>query len=254
MPTATLGSSRAAHRVPTAAAATLVAAGIVLQVAYPLVHGPVRNRLTLLTVLVLFLAVPAHALSTRGPAWTARLLLVSIGVPAVAEAVGVATGIPFGSYRYADSLGPQLLGVPFLVPLAWAMLSYPCLLAGQRLAAGWRAAALGAVALTGWDLFLDPQLVADRHWRWLHPSPGLNGIPLTNLLGWLLVSAALVALLNRLPRVPSDDRVPAALLLWTYGSCVLANAAFFGRPGVALAGGLGMGLVVLPYARTGPLR
>ena len=58
------------------------------------------------------------------------------------------------------------------------------------------------------------------------------------------------AVLDRLPHQDADDRVPTALFLWTYGSSVLANAAFFGRPAVALVGGIGMGLVSLPFARS----
>ena len=43
--------------------------------------------------------------------------------------------------------------------------------------------------------------------------------------------------------------MPTALLLWTYYGSVLANAVFFGRPGVALVGGIGMGLLVVPWTR-----
>jgi putative membrane protein len=41
-----------------------------------------------------------------------------------------------------------------------------------------------------------------------------------------------------------DVRLPFVLLGWTYFSSVLANLVFFGRPAVALAGGLGMGSVL----------
>jgi putative membrane protein len=242
MPTATLRASR----VPVALAALTVA----LEIAYPLVHGQLRDLLTVATVLAFFAASASHALATRGLAWAARLIVTSVGVGLLAEAVGVATGLPFGDYSYAGSLGPALLGVPVLVPLAWAMFAYPCLLVGRQLRRGWQAVAVGGVALASWDLFLDPQMVAAGHWRWLHPFPGVNGIPLTNTLGWLVVGTAMMALLARLPRTPADDRVPAVLFLWTYASSVLANAVFFNRPGVALVGGVGMGLVAVPYART----
>jgi uncharacterized membrane protein len=238
MPRATVRASR----VPVA----LAVAVVLLQIAYPLVHGTDRDHLTVLTVVVLFAASAGHAVTSRGPAWAARAMTVLLGVGLLAEAVGVATGYPFGSYAYADSLGPQLLGVPLVVPLAWAMLGYPCLVVGQHLAPGLRGAAISAVALAGWDLFLDPQLVAAGHWRWDHPHPGLNGIPLTNSLGWLVVALLMMSVLTRVPA--ADDRVPGALFLWTYGSSVIANLAFFGRPGVALAGGIGMGLVAVPYA------
>jgi putative membrane protein len=78
--------------------------------------------------------------------------------------------------------------------------------------------------------------------------PGAPGIPISNYLGWLLVAVLMVGVLQLLPRREADDRVPAALFLWTYFSSVLANAVFFGRPAVALLGGIGMGLVALPYA------
>jgi putative membrane protein len=241
MPTATLRASR----VPVALAALVV----LLQIAYPLVNGKARDGLTVLTVVVFFAASASHAVRTRGLPWASALMATAVGLGLLAEAIGVATGVPFGDYAYADSLGPQVGGVPVVVPLAWAMLGYPCLLVGRRLAHGWRATVVAAFALASWDLFLDPQMVAAGHWHWLHPHPGLNGIPLTNTVGWLVVAVAMMAVLNRLPRQDADDRVPAALFLWTYASSVLANAAFFGRPGVALAGGVGMGLVAVPYAR-----
>lgn len=231
-----------ASRVP----AVLAALTVLLQVVYPLVHGPVRDRLTIVTVLVFFLTTATHAATTRGPGWALRLVALSAGLGLLAEAVGVRTGIPFGHYSYASSLGPRVLGVPLVIPLAWAMFSYLALLVGQRLAIGWRSVVVGAVALASWDLFLDPQMVAAHHWTWHQAGPSLNGIPLTNSAGWLAVGLVLMALLSRLPQREADDRVPQGLFLWTYGSSVLANAAFFGRPGVALVGGLAMGLVALP--------
>ena len=37
---------------------------------------------------------------------------------------------------------------------------------GRRSTPGLRAVALGAAALTAWDLFLDPQMTAEGYWRW----------------------------------------------------------------------------------------
>ncbi len=48
--------------------------------------------------------------------------------------------------------------------------------------------------------------------------------------------------------------MPALLYLWTYVSSVLLNAFFVDRPGVAIWGGIVMGLVAIPYAyRCGPV-
>ena len=230
----------------------LAAATVLLQIGYPLVRGGARDTLTVVTVVVFFLASTSHALVHRGPRWTALYVLVTAGTGLVAEAVGTATGVPFGQYDYADSLGARVLGVPVVIPLAWAMFAYPCLVVAQRLArtaAG--AAAVGGLALASWDLFLDPQMVEAGHWRFRDVTaslPGAPGIPVSNYLGWLLVAVLMLALLQRLGRRSADDRVPGALFLWTWASSVLANAAFFGRPLVALTGGVVMGLVAVPYA------
>ena len=216
---------------------------VLLQVAYPLVHGTARDRLTVATVLCFFAASTAHALQQRGPRWTGRFLLVTVGGGLAVEALGVATGFPFGSYEYGGQLGPTALGVPAVIPLAWAMFAYPAHVAGLRL--GHRVVAT-AWALASWDLFLDPQMVHEGYWLWDDPSPGLNGIPWTNHVAWLVVALLMAALL---PGRAADDRVPLALLLWTWGSSVLANLAFFGRPAVALAGGLAMAVVAVPVLR-----
>ena len=209
--------------------------------------------LTVVTVVVFFLASTTHALVHRGVRWTVVFVLVTTGTGLLAESLGTSTGFPFGQYDYAGSLGWKLLSVPVVIPLAWAMMAYPCLLVGQRLASSaLGAAAVGGVALASWDLFLDPQMVEAGHWTWSDVQlalPGAPGIPVSNYLGWLLVAVLMVGVLQRLPRREADDRLPAALFLWTYASSVLANAAFFGRPAVALIGGVGMGLVAVPYAR-----
>ena len=238
-----------ARRLPEALAALTV----LLQVAYPLVRGDARDGLTVATVVVFFLATASHALVHRGAGWAAAYVLVSAGTGLLAEAVGTRTGVPFGDYAYAGSLGAQVLGVPVVVPLAWAMMAYPCLLAGQRLSRSpVGAALLGGGALAAWDLFLDPQMVEAGHWAWSGVRvalPGSPDVPVSNHLGWLLVAVLMVGVLQLLPRRTADDRQPAALLLWTYASSVLGALVFFGRPVTALVGGVGMGLFVLPFAR-----
>lgn len=235
------------------AAVVLAAATVLAQIAYPLVGGDARDLLTIVTVVLFAVTSLTHAWVSRGPRAAAVLLLVVGAGGLIAEAVGVATGVPFGRYAYADTLGPAVLGVPVVIPLAWIMMAWPAYVVAARLARS-RAGrvAVGAVALASWDLFLDPQMVDAGHWRWADPQPGLPGVPtvpLTNYAGWLLVAVVLMALLDRaVPARPADDSVPYALYLWTYASSVLAHAAFFGLPASALWGGLGMGLVAVPLA------
>jgi uncharacterized membrane protein len=238
-------------------AVALAAATVLAQIAYPLVGGGARDALTVATVVLFALASLAHALGSRGPRTAAALLAASGGGGLVAEAVGVATGVPFGRYDYTGTLGPAVLGVPLVIPLAWVMMAWPARVVALRLTRGRGRAArvgVGAVALASWDLFLDPQMVDAGHWRWADPAPSLPGVPtvpLTNYAGWLLVAAVLMLLLDALLPAPgsADDTVPYALYLWTYASSVLAHAAFLGLPASALWGGLGMGVVAVPLVR-----
>jgi uncharacterized membrane protein len=246
----------AARSAGTAVPVVLAGAVVVLQIGYPLTPaGTARDGLTVATVLVFAAASLLHAGLTRGPRAAAGLLAVAGGGGLLAEAVGVATGVPFGSYDYTGTLGPRLLGVPVVIPLAWVMMAWPAYLVGARLARS-RAARVGvaAAALASWDLFLDPQMVDAGHWRWADPSPALPGVPavpLTNYAGWALVALLLMLVLDRaVPVEPSTvDAVPYALYLWTYFSSVLALAAFFGLPAAALWGALGMGTVAVPLLR-----
>jgi uncharacterized membrane protein len=251
-------------------AAALGALTVLAQIAYPLTGGETLRLLTIGTVLLFAAASLVHATATRGPVAGLVLLVVAGGIGLTAEATGVRTGVPFGEYSYTRSLGPRVLDVPLIVPLAWVMMAYPCLLLGRRLArwyaggpgpprarrGGRRSAAVvvltGGLTLAAWDLFLDPQMVAAGHWTWAHPSPGLPGlpgIPLTNYAGWVVVALLLMAVLHltfpEARRAP--EGVPGALLAWTWAGSTVGNAVFFGRPSVAVWGGTVMGALVVPY-------
>lgn len=272
----TVGQTRQA--VALRLSLSLIVAGILTQITYPLLSGELLRLATVVSVLLLAGGAVLHAGAVRGLRGLLAVPTVAGGLGLAFEALGVHTGFPFGSYAYADTLGAQVVGVPLIVPLAWTMLAYPCLLLGRRLARSLVAgefvrggervltAVLGGVALAGWDLYLDPQMVAQGHWSWTNPEPalpGVPGVPLTNYAGWLLVAVVMIAALDlALPRSQDQDRVrtgssertpianeliPAAVLAWTWVGSAVGNLVFFDRPWVALYGGLVMGTVVLPY-------
>ena len=221
------------------------------QIVWVLVDGQARVALTIGTVVTFFLTTATHAWLRRGATWTAGYLAISLAFGWGIEELGLATSFPFGTYEYSELLGPTIGGVPVVIPLAWSMMAYPCLLAAQRLSTtGVGTALVGGWVLASWDLFLDPQMVSQGYWTWADVGwtlPGIDDIPLQNFLGWLLGSIVLMALLNLLPRKAAADGVPILMLSWVYFSSVLANLAFFGRPGVALWGAVCMGAVVIPY-------
>jgi uncharacterized membrane protein len=230
----------------------LGAAGVLSQIVWVLIPEDLRDTATITSVLLMTAAGAAHATIHRGARWALGLYGATAGIGLAVEALGTATGFPFGAYSYGDRLGLMVLDVPLLIPLAWCMAAYPMLLMARRLAARrWAVVTIGAWTLTAWDLFLDPQMVAEGHWAFVDPTPALPGspgIPLTNYAGWLATGLVIFWVIDHLPRTPADDRMPAVLLLWMYTSNVMAAAVFFGRPAVAAWGALAMGLTVLPYA------
>jgi putative membrane protein len=233
----------------------LFALAALAEVAYPLVHGTARDALTAFIVVVVAAASLTHAGLTRGPRAVIVLAAVTIVGGFAVEVLGVHTGVPFGRYEYGDSLGPSVAGVPLLIACAWTMLAWPAALAARRLARTFPGrVALGAWALAAWDLFLDPQMVADGHWHWLDPAPHLPGVPtvpLSDYLGWLIVSVVVsLALQFVLVDSDGDDRWPLAFYLWTWVSSALALAAFLDLAAAAGWGLLAMGTVGVPLARS----
>lgn len=228
----------AGRRAPLAAAAAgCLAVMWLTQVVTPLFERGERELPT--TVVVVFLTAAA-ALATAASVGASRAALAVAGATAIGfgvEALGTRTGLPFGEYRYSDALQPQLLGVPVVVALAWAGMGLPAWAVAGRLVGSVPARiAVGAVALTGWDLFLDPQMVAEGFWTW--PGGGAyRGIPLSNFLGWLLASAVLMALFAAVAAGATSTIAVVAYLLMAVME-VLGFLLFFGDAVVALAGGL----------------
>jgi uncharacterized membrane protein len=236
---------RAVARLPLALAVLLVLTAI----AYPLTSGAGRDAVTWMIVLLGAAVSVSHAAVAHGARTGVGVLAVVVLTAVTFEAVGLATGIPYGDYRYSAALGPTVLGVPFLVPLAWLMMAWPSRLLAARLATGRVARVLvGAAVFAAWDVVLDPQMVQAGYWTWAHPRPGLPGIytvPLTNLGGWLLAGAVVMALLELVvsrTALPGRPRVgataPLLVLAWMTLGGALAHAGWLDLPGSALWGAL----------------
>ena len=228
---------------------------VLTAIAYPLTEGgAVRDAVSWTIVLLGSTVSVVHAAVSRGARTGAGVLLVTAATAVVFEAAGLATGFPYGEYTYSDDLGPTLLGVPFLVPLAWLMMAWPSWLLARRLTRDARPGrqrparvAVAAAVFAGWDVVLDPQMVQAGYWTWAHPRPSLPGIdtvPLTNLAGWLLAGVVLMTLLDLLvartaqepPR--TGDGAPLLVLAWMTLGGALAHAGWLGLPGSAVWGAL----------------
>ena len=151
----------------------------------------------------------------------AGLALLALSVFGYAiEGVGVATGLPYGTFYYGDSLGPKLLGLaPYILPV-----SYVPLVIGAVAATGSRSVALwilkSALLLTLMDGVLDPGAVSLGFWVWPEGGP-YYGVPVSNYLGWILSGALASALLLSVGRWDSQplpgllDSAIVAVAFWT---------------------------------------
>jgi len=166
-----------------------------------------------------------HAARREGWTRALRLLALVFAVSLLFESVGVATGLVYGPYHYTDKLGPLFLGlVPYLIPVAWFMMSYPSFVIADRLVpSGWKhwlrllaVAAVGGLAMTAWDLVMDPVMVYNGHWVW-DVDGAYHGIPLQNFWGWWLTVFTTYALYLL---VAGKSRQPAAMELdgWAVAS------------------------------------
>jgi putative membrane protein len=195
-----------------------------------------------------------HGHLSYGFKYSSRYLPITYAFGLGIEVLGVHTGWPFGQYEYDVSLGPQLFGVPLLVPCAWVMMVHPSLCAARRIAGNW-VFLYGGALLAAWDLFLDALMVGAGRWTWevtgAH-APFTPDIPLSNPFGWLLAGMIITGLLNRaLPRERRKEgaslRAVDAYLLWTLFGGFVGNLFFFDRPGLALFATAVMGTLLAPY-------
>jgi putative membrane protein len=229
------------------------------------------------TLIVAALAVASVSFTAIGSGWPRAVIAAAaaFALGLAAEWAGTRTGFPFGAYRYTGLLRPAAGTVPLVVPLAWAAMGLPGYAVGAAIARS-RAGRIvaGAVALTAWDLFLDPQMIRNGFWRWAHTGP-YQDVPLSNFAGWLLVSAVLMAVFDVIlgaaprrtaPRAAGPDQrdrhpQPGQItenhpgLVATYTVMAVMEAVGFavifphGRA-VAVAGALGMGIpAALAWAR-----
>lgn len=205
-----------------------------------------------------------HAVWTLGGRQALLFLAITFIVSLAFESVGVLTGWVYGPYHYTDRLGYKLFGlVPLLIPIAWFMMIYPARVLAGRVAGGdhhrpgWRwlvwLAAVSALAMTAWDLVMDPIMVAGGHWLW-DVEGAYFGIPLHNYVGWLVTTLTVFLCYNlwaaRRPAQPwgNSGRFFQALPILAYAVTWLGQVSIalsLGLAGPALAGFFGMGSFAL---------
>ena len=147
-----------------------------------------RGRRWISNVVVVGLSVTTTMLAGRRWGWPRSVAAAGVVAAGTLAVERIGTGVPFGRYEYTGRLQPAVAGVPVAVPLAWWGMAVPAREVAHAAlvhqSTPGRRIVLGAVALTAWDLFLDPQMTGEGYWRW--PGGGrYRGIPLTTTpAGW----------------------------------------------------------------------
>ena len=228
------------------------------------------SHVTQVSTLAGFAFAVLHSGQREGWGRGLRLLALVFGVSLLFESIGVATGLVYGPYHYTNKLGPLFLGlVPYLIPVAWFMMSYPSFVIADRLIPhAWKrwkrilsVAAVGGLVMTAWDLVMDPIMVASGHWVWddlLSKSNGAYlGIPLQNFWGWWLTvftTFVLYLLISGKATRPADNKFDhlavLSYLVTAMGIVIislvsksgeLALIGFFAMMPWIIAGWLGLG-------------
>jgi putative membrane protein len=240
---------------PVRAYHLFIAAWVLAMIAQPVLRWLYGERFLSAGVVVAVVLQAGAVLAVLVPAWGVRrtaVLALGVGVMTWGiEYLGSTTGVPFGQYHYTDRLQPQVGGVPLIIPLAWLMMLPSAWAVAhvitRRFGLAVRGGAfvvLSALAFTAWDLFLDPQMVKWGFWVWDQPGEYF-GIPLVNYGGWLLSSATITVVIFAVLRPPA---LPVGPLLLVYGITwaleSIGLAVFWGMPGPALFGFVGMGIMV----------
>ena len=121
------------------------------------------------------------------------ILPLGFAVGLAFEILGVSTGLPFGRYRYVALDTARVLDVPVVVPVMWGVFSATAYLAARPFARGPWLVLLASALMVILDLALDPAMTSWRAWVWEGGwGPAWQGVPLSNFLGWLLVSLVII--------------------------------------------------------------
>jgi putative membrane protein len=150
----------------------------------------------------------------RGLAASLSLLGLALAV----EAVGVASGFPFGRYSYSEVLAPKLIGVPLGITFAWLMVVMAAFFTSRyllhQLRPAWNTAALVLIAtglVLASDFLMEPVAVyVQGYWTWTDRG-FYYGVPEANFIAWGVISLGMVYLLDRLTASAHPALAPAAL-------------------------------------------
>ncbi len=156
-----------------------------------------------------------HCSRRYGTKLTFFFILSVFSVGWLFETLSVLTGIPFGRYHYSDIMAPFIGHIPvFVLPaylfMGYASWSLATLFLGIHQARLTRAQArkippVAAALMVIWDISMDPlRATIEGRWIWIEGGTYL-GVPLSNFLGWFLVTWCMFSLFAHFTRGSPPD-------------------------------------------------
>ena len=144
------------------------------------------------SIMVIIFALPTYyaVIKHKGLA-QGLVILLALGIYALSiETSALATGFPYGDFKYSGVLGAKIFDItPWTVAFAYP----PVLILAHWYARKKSSKNLSIVLYTAVfamlvDMVLDPAAVRLGFWAWNDPG-FYYGVPLVNFLGWLLTGA-----------------------------------------------------------------
>ncbi|MDT8324534.1 MAG: carotenoid biosynthesis protein [Bacteroidota bacterium] len=170
--------------------------------------GVLQDFMQLTTPLILAASAVIMLLLTYRITQRAVVVFAGIFVGTWAiEALGVATGFPFGTYEYTGTLGLQVLGVSLIIPFAWLLvIAASDAFVGHFM--GRISTTLVAVMATLFDFFLEFAADVLDYWHWSTRFP-----PASNYASWFVISFAAALLLRDTVVRREELRIPAHIYI-----------------------------------------
>lgn len=137
---------------------------------------------TSLNLLIMFLALVLFYPLDSLKRWSFFILFGLLGM--LAEYLGVTFSLFFGEYAYGENFGPKVLGVPILIGVNWAMLTFICGGVANQLSDNiFLKSLLGTFMMLFLDLFMEKVAPIFDFWEF---SGGYA--PVDNYIAWGIIS------------------------------------------------------------------
>ncbi|MBD3157287.1 MAG: carotenoid biosynthesis protein [Candidatus Lokiarchaeota archaeon] len=178
---------------------------------YLVANVPIGESVTWVSAFfIVALALPSYYyfIKWAGPKKGMLILILFAIFPVIIESIGISTGIPYGSFHYAETMGFKILGlVPWSVTFAFGPLLLGSMTVTTRLSQNASLAIpASAIVLVLVDLVLDPAAVVLNIWVWSQPG-AYYGVPLVNFVGWFITGTVASIIFHLLTRANSDKMV-----------------------------------------------